>query len=80
MSEAEAMKITITTNGPYRVTGGVPLAKQIIELDAEGQSREWRQGQQFEVTASYDLCRCGNSGNKPFCDGSHVSVGFSDEK
>jgi CDGSH-type Zn-finger protein len=71
------MKITVTKNGPYRVTGNIPLANQIIETDSEGQSREWREDQQFATGAEYALCRCGNSGNKPFCDDTHMRRPFN---
>jgi CDGSH-type Zn-finger protein len=57
--------ITVTKDGPYVVTGGVQL---------HGQS--WAQG---ASTEHYTLCRCGASKNKPFCDGTHWSVGFKDE-
>ncbi|MEM7728949.1 MAG: CDGSH iron-sulfur domain-containing protein [Pseudomonadota bacterium] len=33
-------------------------------------------GRGVERTQSCRLCRCGASGNKPFCDGSHARVGF----
>jgi len=29
-----------------------------------------------KVTA---FCRCGASANKPFCDGTHIKIGFRDE-
>jgi CDGSH-type Zn-finger protein len=69
-------RITITKDGPYRVDGGVPLTRQIIEPNEWGESWAWRQGVEFEVPDSYLLCRCGGSANKPFCDGTHKRNGF----
>ena len=76
MDPAEGMKITITENGPYLVSGSVPMARQTIMADGEGNSVEWQQGEELETKASCALCRCGQSGNKPYCDGSHLRVGF----
>jgi CDGSH-type Zn-finger protein len=76
MSDRPVKRITVTKNGPYRVDGGVPLARQIIEPNEEGESWEWRQGEEFEVRETYLLCRCGGSSNKPFCDSTHERNGF----
>ena len=56
--------VTVTNDGPYAVTGGIEL--QGVPF-GEGASRE-----------HYTLCRCGGSKNKPFCDGTHWSIGFRD--
>jgi CDGSH-type Zn-finger protein len=69
-------RVTVSENGPYIVTGGVPLAKQTIVADAEGGSEAWREGEAIRHRETYQLCRCGASGSKPFCDGSHASIGF----
>jgi CDGSH-type Zn-finger protein len=70
------MTITITEDGPYVVKGSVPLARQSIVTDDAGDSVEWLQSDEFEPRATYNLCRCGQSNNKPFCDASHARVGF----
>ena len=36
--------------------------------------KEGNETKKNKVTA---FCRCGASGNKPYCDGSHVKIGFT---
>ena len=56
--------VTVAKNGPYHVTGGAVLRDpSAIEPP---------------VREHYVLCRCGQSKNKPFCDGQHAVVGFDD--
>ncbi|WP_407308068.1 CDGSH iron-sulfur domain-containing protein [Desulfosporosinus sp. SB140] len=62
-------KIKIVRNGPYLVTGNVPLSEKIIE--PKGKSYEYEMGHSFHEAKEYALCRCGKSENSPFCDGSH---------
>jgi CDGSH-type Zn-finger protein len=69
-------RVMVTTNGPYIVEGAVPVARQTIGVDAEGQSHAWIESDPIAVKDRYALCRCGLSRNKPFCDGSHVAAKF----
>lgn len=69
-------QIVVTKDGPYLVNGGLPLSEQWIVTNAEGDSLEYREGKKFPAQAQYALCRCGQSANKPFCDGSHAKVKF----
>lgn len=64
-------KIKITKNGPYLVSGSLPLEKEIIIPDDKGDPIEWKKGEKFPGLETYALCRCGGSKNKPFCDGAH---------
>lgn len=52
-------RLTINNNGSIRLEGDVEIA------DVNGNLY----GLQGRTVLS--LCRCGHSGNKPFCDGSH---------
>ena len=59
-------KITVNTNGSIRVEGDFEI------LDPNGAP--------FGLAGRsvISLCRCGQSANKPFCDGSHNRIDFSD--
>jgi CDGSH-type Zn-finger protein len=70
-------RIAVSKDGPYIVTGDVPLATQTIVTDTEGGSEAWREGDSIPHPQTYALCRCGASQTKPFCDGTHLKIGFS---
>ena len=61
--------IEVTKDGPYRITGGLPLH------DHRGRDVARDEGASLE---HYALCRCGQSQNKPFCSGMHWYVEFRD--
>ena len=69
-------KIRVSKDGPYLVSGGVPLCDSDIELNKEGESVKWRQRGDLPAKESCALCRCGGSQNKPFCDGTHMTNDF----
>jgi CDGSH-type Zn-finger protein len=58
-------KITCVPNGPYSLLG-------------EGAEVRRSSGERLAAGAKASLCRCGGSKNKPFCDGTHRTNGFSD--
>ena len=61
------MKITVNKNGSLRIEGEFTI------YDAAGNA--------FDLAGrtSISLCRCGHSGDKPFCDGTHRQVEFQSE-
>jgi CDGSH-type Zn-finger protein len=70
------MRITVTENGPYIVSGDVPLVRLEIVTNEQGESVAWRETARIEAPYRYMLCRCGHSADKPFCDGTHVDADF----
>jgi CDGSH-type Zn-finger protein len=75
-SSDDRIKIKISKNGPYIIYGGIPLEESIIIRDEEGISTQWRAGKKYPIRDKYELCRCGQSKNQPFCDGAHLHIQF----
>ena len=58
------LAIGVVDDGPLFVTGGIPIERS--------------DGAPFETRNRVTLCRCGGSGKKPLCDGTHKKNGFED--
>ncbi|MEI8410859.1 MULTISPECIES: ferritin-like domain-containing protein [unclassified Kribbella] len=71
-----AQRVAVLPNGPYVVYGRVPLRRKQKIVSENNDSLTWETSADIETEETYALCRCGQSGSKPFCDGTHAVVGF----
>jgi CDGSH-type Zn-finger protein len=65
--EFMATKITVNNNGSLRIEGEIEI------YDGAGNKYD------LAGRTVIGLCRCGQSNNKPFCDGSHARCGFESQ-
>ncbi|MBK7981003.1 MAG: (4Fe-4S)-binding protein [Ignavibacteriae bacterium] len=65
IKKMEKTKITLMPNGPLMVEGNLSIVKLSGETVKDGEK--------------FFLCRCGQSSNKPFCDGTHKKIEFKAE-
>jgi CDGSH-type Zn-finger protein len=71
-------RIEIQPNGPYRVHGRPPLSEMAPVHTLNGEPIAWHTLRDIPAPDEeiFELCRCGQSSDKPFCDGSHETSGF----
>jgi CDGSH-type Zn-finger protein len=67
----EKPKILLLPNGPYYLLND--MEPKVVE------NLQNSEGQPLSTLRGVALCRCGASKNKPFCDGTHGTIGFSSE-
>lgn len=65
-NDSKTPQIDPKPDGPYIVTPMPRLSNS--------------QGEEIPAKPVSALCRCGGSGNKPFCDGTHAKIQFSSKK
>ncbi len=65
-------QIASLPDGPYYLIND-PTPRVIPRIEKSN-------GESCSTVTGVALCRCGRSNNKPFCDGSHIRVGFTDKK
>lgn len=63
VKDMKDVKIKVEDNGPYIISGDFQMVDET--------------GQTFKKEKEISLCRCGHSGDKPYCDGTHEDIEFA---
>ena len=61
---SDGVTIKVRESGPFLVTGPVTIIDHLGNVYSTGDK------------PNVALCRCGQSKNRPFCDGTHKTCGF----
>jgi CDGSH-type Zn-finger protein/nucleotide-binding universal stress UspA family protein/nitrite reductase/ring-hydroxylating ferredoxin subunit len=71
------LKITVTKNGPYEISGDIPISPKRVVTSERGEPLTWsKSGEALPHDSPTWLCRCGQSSKKPFCDDTHLTIDF----
>jgi CDGSH-type Zn-finger protein len=72
--QEDTPQIAVREDGPYVVSGNVAITRTAQVETEFGEPVGWVPDEEFDDPPErYELCRCGRSSDKPFCDGSHLS-------
>ncbi|MDO5862149.1 MAG: CDGSH iron-sulfur domain-containing protein [Thermoplasmata archaeon] len=72
LDQAEEPQIWIIQDPEKRVSGGIYVRGPIPIVGADGR--------EYEVRNRSVLCRCGRTGDMPFCDASHINAMYRDDR
>jgi len=76
----DEQRINVMRDGPYMVHGNIPLNEISVKVGPMGKPIGWTKDKEYRTDDVYALCRCGKTTSTPFCDGSHMDIGFKDRK
>lgn len=68
--------IKVKMGGPYLVEGDIPLVKKTQIVSEFGEPLNWQKDADLQEKGPYELCRCGQSKIKPYCDATHCEIDF----
>ncbi len=80
MTDDARPRIVIREAGPYSVSGGPKMTRRAQAESVHGEPLDWDlvgdENADYERKDKFALCRCGQSANKPYCDGTHAKIDF----